>query len=331
MGNADVAPRLSVIVVVYRMRRQAMNTLFSLSTAYQREVSADEYEVIVLENGSDQNLDPAAVRALGDNFHYVLRDEARPTPVYAVNEGISMARAEHVCLMVDGARLLSPRVLALTLAALVINPASLVAIPGYHIGETDHRHSASTQYDEAVEAALLASIDWQADGYRLFEVSIFSGANPHGLLHPLMESNCLTAPLRRLREFGGAHEGFQTPGGGAFNLDIYRGLALQQDLQLFVLPGEGSFHQYHGGVTTMEREDLDQMLAAFRREYQAVRGEPYVAARREPTLFGPVTSHALPFVQATVAGGRKRFRRFAHAGQPPWADDPIHPQPDKTG
>lgn len=320
--SAEAAPLLSVVVVAYDMPRQALNTLYSLSTDYQRDVSADDYEVLVLENVSDNLMDPEAVAALNGNFHYRLRQETRPTPVYAINEGLQAARGEYVCLMVDGARLLSPRVLALTLAAVRMNPAALVAVPGYHIGEHDHQHSATVQYDETVEAALLEEINWRDNGYRLFDISLFSGANPHGYFHPLLESNCMTAARHRLLGYGGANEGFQAPGGGAVNLDLYRGLALQPDTQLFVTPGEGSFHQYHGGVTTTEREDREQVLTQFRQEFQAVRGEAYAAARRAPTLIGPVNRHALPFLQASIEGGQKRYRRFRHEGNNPWSDDP---------
>ncbi|PIE37574.1 MAG: hypothetical protein CSA53_05660 [Gammaproteobacteria bacterium] len=314
-------PRLSIIVMVYRMARQAMNTLYSLTPAYQQGVDGSEYEVIVVENSSDQILLSSAVKQLGDNFHYTLRQETRPTPVYAVNEGLAQARGDHVCLMVDGARMLSPRVLSLALKALDGFGNALIAVPGYHIGETDQKYNISSQYDETVEKQLLEKIDWKHYGYRLFDISIFSGANPHGLLHPLLESNCLFVPRSRLLAFGGANEGFQSPGGGAFNLDIYRGMARQMDLPLIILHGEGSFHQYHGGVTTMQRDDLDDILATFREEYEKVRGESYQGVFRQPILFGPLSSHSLPFVDATIAGARRRFNRFRHEGRNPWYDD----------
>ena len=48
-----LAPELSVVVVVYNMRREAMRTLQSLSRQYQRDIDDVRYEVIVVENGSD--------------------------------------------------------------------------------------------------------------------------------------------------------------------------------------------------------------------------------------------------------------------------------------
>ena len=93
-------PKISVIVIGYRMSRQLENTLLSLTADYQRGVVADDYEVIVMENSSVDNLSPAAVAALPQNFRYVLREETAATPVYAVNGAFSLCRAPFICLMI---------------------------------------------------------------------------------------------------------------------------------------------------------------------------------------------------------------------------------------
>ena len=49
-------PRLSVVVIVHKMPGQAERTLASLGPAYQRGVDPADYEVIVVENQSDQPL-----------------------------------------------------------------------------------------------------------------------------------------------------------------------------------------------------------------------------------------------------------------------------------
>jgi hypothetical protein len=69
MANAKF--KLSVVVVVYDMPRQAMNTLFSLSTTYQRNVDSNDYEVIVVENKSQNNLDKIAVESLAGTYRYI--------------------------------------------------------------------------------------------------------------------------------------------------------------------------------------------------------------------------------------------------------------------
>lgn len=62
--------KLSVVVVVYNMRRAAARTLFSLSPRYQQAIRSEEYELIVVENGSTRPLDPEMVRELGENVRY---------------------------------------------------------------------------------------------------------------------------------------------------------------------------------------------------------------------------------------------------------------------
>jgi glycosyltransferase involved in cell wall biosynthesis len=321
----DKQPKLSVIVIVYDMPKQAMNTLHSLSSDYQLAVDADDYEIIVIENHSSNNLDEKEVTGLNGNFRYLLRKEPRPTPIYAVNHGISIARGENICLMIDGARLLTPRVIRYTLDAFIINPDAIVAIPGYHIGEKDQKFNSINLHNEASEEKLLEDINWRNQGYSIFDVSCFSGANSHGYFHPLLESNCLSCSKTSLLAYGGANEMFQSPGGGAVNLDLYRGLCLDPDKQLFVTPGEGSFHQYHGGVTTMQRDDLDELLLQFREEYNTVRGEDYQAARREPTIIGAITKPALKYLALSVEGAENRFTRFTTQQKSPWPDDtPNH-------
>ena len=58
---------LSVVVVFYNMRREAARTLHSLSRAYQEGIDDLDYEVIVVENGSDPD------QRLGEDFVARLR------------------------------------------------------------------------------------------------------------------------------------------------------------------------------------------------------------------------------------------------------------------
>ena len=64
---------LSVVVVFYNMRREAARTLQSLSRSYQEELDDIDYEVIVVENGSDES------EKLGADFVRELRSRV-PLP-----------------------------------------------------------------------------------------------------------------------------------------------------------------------------------------------------------------------------------------------------------
>ena len=321
-ASVDVAPRLSIVLIVYRMRRQAMNTLYTLSARYQREIDESDYEVVVVENASGENLDPDEVEALGGNFRYFLNHEQGVSPARAINLGFSECRASYVGLMIDGARMVTPRVVRYVLDARAITEQALVAVPGYHIGETEHHMNERAGYNEQVERELLDSVDWRNNGYQLFDIACWSGANPHGFFHPFLESNCMFASRENFACIGDADERFDLPGGGALNLHMYRALGLLPGTRLFVTPGEGSFHQFHGGVTTAESEGRDERVATQKRQLSEIWQGSFHSLRREAVMLGAVTGPALPFMAASARRGLHRFRRIHNEGRVEWADDP---------
>jgi glycosyltransferase involved in cell wall biosynthesis len=298
-----------------------MNTLYSLSPKYQNNVTERDYEVLVIENNSSDQLDPKRVESLGDNFRYLLRHEPRPTPVHAINEGVQLCSSQHICLMIDGARMVTPGIVRNTLDLISAVPNAVVCAPGYHLGNNEYKKSLTGNYNENSEIALLENCRWRNDGYALFKVASFSSANLHGYFHPLMESNCMTFNKQMFQDSGGAHSGFQTPGGGSVNLDIYRNIVKRPESQLFILAGEGSFHQLHGGITTSHTEDLDKILASHRDEMKSIRGEYYTAVLREPIIYGQISEYAHDFLLESSEKAIRRFQRFSSQGDNPWKDD----------
>lgn len=292
-------PRLSVVVVVFRMRRQAMNTLYSLSTAHQREVSPADYEVIVVENSSDEVLDETAVAALGSNFRYLRRHETSVSPVPAINTGAAHARARHVAIMIDGARMVTPGVIRGLLDAQRLAAAPVVAVPGYHLGDTLHSR-VPVGYTADAEQAWLSELEWRTDGYRLFSRAVLSASCSNGFFMPMAESNCIAVPRRLFDRLGGFDTGFTTPGGGFVNLDFYRRAVLSSGTRLIVLAGEGAFHQFHGGASTAA--DHERSVAVMREEYIARRGADYTPPEVPGVILGTVPQSAASFVQhsATV-------------------------------
>ena len=318
---ANAKPLLSVIVIGYKMARQLGNTLYSLSTQYQRGVSEKDYEVIVVENASDHNFDESALPTLGNNFHFFRRQESSPSPVPAMNFAFGQCRGEVVGLIVDGARMVTPGVLQYVLMAHRMNNQSLTAVPGYQLGHKPQNESALEGYCEEVEQSLLRGIDWRRDGYELFTIASISGANPNGYLQPIMECNCLFAPMRSFARIGFADQRFDLRGGGAINLHMFRSLGLLPESMLVVLPGEGSFHQYHGGVTTSGRADVAAEQQQHRAQLQAIWSNNFHSLRREPLLLGTVSRQAQPYLQLSSEKAQKRFNRFKHQGLSPWIDD----------
>src|SRR5690242_4480651 len=124
------SPKISFLVVIYKMSRQAENTLLSLSARLQRNVSEAEYEIVAVENESDDMLGEARACAVGGNVRYFARTETLPTPVFALNFASEQSRAPLVCLIIDGARMVTPRLVEHALLAQRLVEHPLVAVPG---------------------------------------------------------------------------------------------------------------------------------------------------------------------------------------------------------
>ena len=289
-------PALSIVVIVYAMGREAPRTLRSLAVPYQRRVAATDYEVLVVENGSPVPLDPAQVEALGPNFSYHRLPPGDPSPVAAIHHGIERARGEMVGILIDGARLVTPGLVAHALLARRLAERPIIAVPGFHLGPELQGLSIPKGYGAETEDALLESIGWPTDGYRLFEISVFAGSSKEGWFRPMAESNALFLRRDMVGELGGYDHRFRSPGGGLANLDFYRRACALPGARLVVLLGEGTFHQVHGGVTTRSPED-DAEPSPWERlhgEYMAIKGEPYALPDLEPLYLGALPPAVLP-------------------------------------
>ena len=169
-GPRRKKPGLSIVVVVRNMPREARRTLLSLSAGYQRRIGAAEYEVIVVDNGSDPPFDPRSLEALGGNFRLIRIDQASPSPAAAVNRGIAAAEGSVIGVMVDGARIATPGLLHFGRRAARLAGTAVVTTLGWDLGHDFQRFAVECGYDQAREDDLLASIDWPRNGYRLFEI-----------------------------------------------------------------------------------------------------------------------------------------------------------------
>lgn len=320
------SPRISVLVIAYKMPRQALNTLYSLSARHQQNIRENDYEIILVENESSANLDEAEVLSLGNNIRYFRRQETSASPCRAINFGLAQCRGKSICLMIDGARMVTPRILEYALLAQQANADSLLAVPGYNLGPQQHQFHLDIGYNEDVEKKLLEQVHWQHNGYRLFDIANISGANEKGIFHPLLESNCMFSSAKNFERIGGANEAFDLPGGGSINLHMFRQLGLlPQTRHYFITPGEGSFHQFHGGITTQQAADRDEVLESHRKQLHSYWEGGFHAMRREPVLLGAVGSHAQRFLHYSSVLGTRRFNWITRGNNArhPWLDDAL--------
>ena len=294
-------PKLSIVVIVYKMPDQAEKTLYSLSPAYQQGVREQDYEVIVVENHSDRVLGSKRALQYASNVRYFHRQETLRSPVNAINFGAAKARGRYVAIMIDGARMLSPGIVNLALAAFRADPQAAVSAPGYHIGHKLQQIAVNEGYNEEAEAELLKSISWPQDGYRLFDIAVLSGSCQGGFFQPNYESNFIAMPVKKWKALGGVDTRYNDFGGGNANLDLYKRLLEYPGTAFYVLFGEGSFHQFHGGVTTGTRKaERDVIYKQLDDQDRSIRGDNRTPPNVRPILFGTPHPNMYRFIRHSL-------------------------------
>ena len=338
IDEVERKPNLSVVVVVYNMAREAPRTLYSLSTAYQRHIAADDYEVIVVDNGSNPPFDSDVLKELTGDFRVIRLDPAPPSPALAINRGIAEARGELIGVMIDGARMVTPGLLHFARHGAQLYERAVVTTLGWHLGYDLQGWSMQAGYDQAREDALLSEIDWPKDGYRLFEISTMAASAVDGWFQPNAESNALFLRRELWEMLGGVDERFDAPGGGLLNLDTFKRAADLLDAEQVILLGEGTFHQVHGGVAVNERvETLPGKLAEWGRQYESIRGGPfaYPKFKDPPTYIGTLPRPALArFVRAALdpvpRPGAQETPLGPDFDRELWSSSPAQRPPDPT-
>jgi glycosyltransferase involved in cell wall biosynthesis len=288
---------LSVIVVFHNMSREAPRTLYSLSRAYQRELDDLDYEVIALDHGSTEPLDPAMVRSMGSEFVLHRVETKDPSPVAAINDAVARAGGEHVMINIDGARILSPGLLSWTARAHAQYPNAFVHTLAWQLGPGLQNATMLQGYNQVVEDQLLAECNWMEDGYRLFDRSALAGSSRGGFFSDLSESNCFSLAREHYLRLGGFNPGFRQPGAGIANLDFFNRAMMDPQLTPVRLLGEGTFHQFNGGVATNVPQS-EHPIASYQREYEVIYGERW----------RPLTGQCHIFI-GRVDGAAARFLR----------------------
>ena len=270
----SAGPRLSVIVVCYQMEEQMGNTVRSLLPPYQRKLKTSEYEILLIDNGSAKPLPEATWKQAGNvHCHYIPPGEASPNPGVAVNRAVKKARGEAICVILDGARMMTPRVLSWGLRLLKLDARSMVEVRAWHLGPKPQQESVLEGYDHAAETRLLEESRWWENGYRLFEISAPTSQTRNGFGTRAVEATCFFMTKALFQEIGGFNEAYKAPGGGWVSLDFYA-RAVEAAEQVFTVLGEGTFHQVHGGASTgLSVPQLNEALTRWGEESRELRGE----------------------------------------------------------
>jgi glycosyltransferase involved in cell wall biosynthesis len=296
---------ISIVVIGFNIPRELPRTLYSLSNQYQRGIQPEQYEIILVDNGSSPPIDEAVFAGLRGQFHLHRFSAPHPSPVAAINYGISMAKGDVIGVLIDGARIVTPQLLSFALLGCQLNPAhAVVATLGWYLGADYQRRAMQCGYTKEQEDSLLKQIDWQADGYRLFEISAMDESSVDGWTKPIAESNAIFMHRSKWQRLGGYDPLFDMPGGGLANLDLYKRAIDEPASRLVLLLGEATFHQLHGGVST--NVDASKAIAdwdVMHAQYIHIRGHTFAA---------PVPIQAPVYLGSAPASIRKHiFRSIA--------------------
>lgn len=301
-------PKLSVIVILYDMGREAPRTLQSLAVPYQTGIAVEDYEVIVVDNGSPTPLGEAVVRSCGPNFSYVYVKDAAKSPAAAINQGVAMSRGAVVGICIDGARIASPGLLSTALLGFKLHTDPIVATLGWHLGPDLQQKSVLKGYDKREEDRLLDSISWPTDGYRLFDISVLAGSSYKGYFAAPSESNALFLKRSTFREMGGYDTAFDLPGGGLLNLDFFiRALERKQSPYVMLL-GEGTFHQIHGGSSTGAADIGVDRFQQWAEQYRQIRGKEWRHPFKAATYLGNMPAAAADSLSVSINLLREKSR-----------------------
>jgi len=293
LPSKTVRPLISVIIIAYNMAREIPRTVQSFLPPYQQDIDFEDIEIIVLENGSSLPIDPDIVRDWPTCVRYINVESPQPSPAKALNDGVAMARGEWVCPVIDGARMITPGVFKRAHELIHAHDNPIIATTGYHLGDKPQQENVLLGYNQEVEDQLLESIGWPNNPYDLFKISSLGESAKKSWFGAVAESNVLVLKRSFYNTLGGYDEKFDIAGGGLVNLDFFKRFVEHDDSQYVMLLGEGSFHQYHGGVTTSRSVGLPSLeneskttWDIYAEQYLGIRGEPYHVPQIHPLIYG---------------------------------------------
>lgn len=288
--------KLSVIVVTFDMARELPRTLQSLKRTYQLDSDVLDYEVLVIDNGSPEPIADDVITSCGPNFHYHRLVDPPASPAFALNFGARVASGDFLCLMVDGAHLVTPGILSKAMSCFRANHDSVVITRYFYLGPGEQNETILKGYNKQVEDELLRKIDWPNNGYRLFEIGmpqILKELPNYNWFYRPIESNCLFMMKENYFEIGGADESFDIAGGGFMNIDLFKRAVDFERSQAIMLIGEGSFHQIHGGTTTnVHPEEQSKRVEIYKQQYREIRGSDLKATVKDLYYYGNMPTRA---------------------------------------
>lgn len=275
---------ITFVIAYYNIPKQIIRTLISCSPKYQR-AAKDKIEVIIADNGSTEPL-PEGLQERFPFISKIIRTEGKPSPVFALNDAIKHAKFPTIAVVIDGAHILSPGIFNNTKDICQMHPRPVINVPQYYLGFVSQNLNLSPN-PWIREKRQLERINWPEEGYNLLNYAVFPGESFHRSLVGSIETNCLITTREVFEDCGGFDERFEEPGAGFANLEIFSRLIHHPKNTYVIFPGEGSFHQDHGGTTTKKSpEERNELVAKFRKNHARITGSEILMNVKSPMMYG---------------------------------------------
>ena len=265
------------------MKRELPRTLQTLSPKLQIDIGADDYEIIVMDNGSTQKPANKELESIAPNISCYEFPNPTVSPVPAINQALKIAKGQIIGVMIDGARMASPGLLKGVLDAASEKTWPVIGTFGFHLGPDVQMKSCLHGYNQDIEEEILKALNWQENPYRLFNAAVFAGSSKGGWTEMPAESNALFLKRAHWSKIGGYDQRFVSPGGGLANLAMWKLLCDDPNNEVILLWGEGTFHQVHGGIAT---NSTKSRWHEFHEEYRQIYGCDYTIPDRQPEFMG---------------------------------------------
>lgn len=278
---------LTIVVCSYNMDRELPRTLETLTPPFQKGIEDVNLEIIVLDNGSKSLPDLETPTASLCDLRILSPEKKHVSPAHAINWAMSQAKHSLLGLWIDGARMASPRVIQSAIQAWKINPNKVIGTLGFHLGPDVQMKSVKKGYNQKIEDELLDFAQWRRDGYNLFNISALAASSSGGYFLPISESNGVFMTKDFWEEINGLDERFESAGGGYVNLDFWRRAVSQSNNAPWMILGEGTFHQYHGGAATGGDSTARLKMSE---EYKKITGQDFKRMRYTPCFVGEINN-----------------------------------------
>ena len=267
-------PQLSIVVAAYNMQREIHRTLMSFLPPLQQCVDDLDYEIIVVDNGSSEEISllheydsPQQV-----HIHRIEPEHACKSPALAINAAVrDHAAGDLLMVCIDGARMASSHLVRRAVDVLDQCRDAFAFVGSRHLGMKPQMEAVREGYTSTSEDQLLSTVAWQRNLDWLYAISVWAGAHSTDQRLIQNESNAFALARETWLRMGGYKEGFRRPGGGLCNLELFARYVRRPAALNVLLLGEATFHQVHGGAATSDESYFGDSLA----EYVRVTGEHY--------------------------------------------------------